>query len=90
MTYVEWLFFPPIQNPQEKFFPAVTRVRARQGDKKVARVAVACVRIPSSSERYFFSMHGFDCWEQQTLGNIDKNSAGKACWLEPQLNLRVP
>ena len=34
MTYVEWLFFPPIQNPREKFFPAVTRVRARQGDKK--------------------------------------------------------
>jgi hypothetical protein len=34
MTYVEWLFFPPIQNPQEKFFPAVTRVPARQGDKK--------------------------------------------------------
>ena len=33
MTYVEWLFFPPIQNPQEKFFPAVTRVLARQGAK---------------------------------------------------------
>ena len=30
MTYVEWLFFQPIRNPQEKLFPAVTRVRARQ------------------------------------------------------------
>ena len=30
MTYVEWLFFQPIRNPQEKLFPAVTRVRGRQ------------------------------------------------------------
>jgi hypothetical protein len=34
MTYVEWLFLQPIQNPEEKFIPAVTRARARQGHRK--------------------------------------------------------
>jgi hypothetical protein len=34
LTYVEWLFLQPIQNPQKKFIPAAIRVRARQGDRK--------------------------------------------------------